>query len=325
MSAKAIDVSRNKTFFENVTETISDTISEGIDRLRPNDDFLDKFQDNFRRMTRRFDAPGPEMRSIETFTVDGVTVHLYVPFGPLPKVGPTLIYAHGGGFVTCDTKTHEGIIRRIANGSLCRVISVDYRLAPRDPFPAGPDDVRTVVEWALSGKGRKRGIDRKSIAIGGDSAGGNMAAWIAQAYRHQIRAQLLLYPLMQLIDVRPVNPRPQDWLQIGTVALKYIQDHYVAGASPTDPRVSPIVENNLKGLPPAWILTCGLDPLRDEGRLYAEKLRKYGVTVEFRHEKSMPHGFLNFAKAFPKANTVPLDAAEFLRRQFPELCEMTAL
>ena len=248
-----------------------------------------------------------------------------MPFGPLPKVGPTLIYAHGGGFVTCDTKTHEGIIRRIANGSLCRVISVDYRLAPRDPFPAGPDDVRTVVEWALSGKGRKRGIDRKSIAIGGDSAGGNMAAWIAQAYRHQIRAQLLLYPLMQLIDVRPVNPRPQDWLQIGTVALKYIQDHYVAGASPTDPRVSPIVENNLKGLPPAWILTCGLDPLRDEGRLYAEKLRKYGVTVEFRHEKSMPHGFLNFAKAFPKANTVPLDAAEFLRRQFPELCEMTAL
>lgn len=300
-------------------ESLSDTISEQFSRLTPDEQFLDRFQDNFRRMTRRFDAPGPEVRMTDEFQIDGVTVQYFVPFGPIPDVGPTLIYAHGGGFVTCDTETHEGIIRRLCNASLCRVVSVDYRLAPAHPFPAAPDDVRTVVDWALSGRGESRGVDPEQVAIAGDSAGANMAAWITQTYRDSIRAQILFYPLMQLENVQPSNPGPQDWLQIGAVALKYIQDNYVCGADPRDPKVSPLFERNLAGLPPAWVLTCGLDPLRDEGKLYAEKMIAAGVTVEQRYEKTMPHGFLNFAKAFPKANTVPIEAAEFLRRQFPDL------
>lgn len=308
---------------KNFFETVSTSISGQFDRLKPDEDFVDKFQDNFRRMTRRFDAPGPEMRSIQSFDVQGVPVHLYTPFGPIPDQGPTLIYAHGGGFVTCDTVTHEGIIRRLANGSLCRVVSIDYRLAPKFPYPAGPDDVKTVVDWALSGQGREYGIDPAQIAIGGDSAGGNMAAWIAQHYRRRIKAQLLLYPLLQLVEIKPSKPGPQDWLQIGTVALKYIQEHYLIDADPTDTRISPLLEKDLKGLPPAWILTCGLDPLRAEGRLYAEKLERYGNKVHYHFEKSMPHGFLNFAKAFPKANTIPLDAAEFLRQQFPDLADLS--
>lgn len=308
-------VTKPKTFIEQ----LSDTISEQVSKLTPDDVFLDKFQDNFRRMTRRFDSPGPEVRREEEFEIDGIPVQMFTPFGPLPDPGPTLIYAHGGGFVTCDTESHEGIIRRLANASLCRVASVDYRLAPKHPFPAGPDDVRTVLDWALDGKGLSRGIDPDNLAIGGDSAGGNIAAWLGQAYRDRLKAQILLYPLMQLETIKPANPGPQDWLQIGTVALKYIQEHYVAGADPRDPRVSPLFETNLDALPPAYVLTCGLDPLRDEGKLYADTLGEAGVSVVHTYEKTMPHGFLNFAKAFPRASLVTIEAGEFLRAQFPAL------
>ncbi|MGB3456920.1 MAG: alpha/beta hydrolase fold domain-containing protein, partial [Litorimonas sp.] len=110
-----------------------------------------------------------------------------------------------------------------------------------------------------------------------------------------------------------------DWLNIGSVALKYIQEHSVAGADPRDPRVSPLFETDLADMPPAYVLTCGLDPLREEGKLYADKLRDAGGEVEMVFEKTMPHGFLNFAKAFPRANTVPIEAAEFVRARFPTL------
>jgi acetyl esterase len=300
-------------------DSLSEAISEQFSKLTPDEVFLDKFQENFRRMTRRFDSPGPEVRVSETFEIDGVEVKFFVPFGPLPVVGPTIIYAHGGGFVACDTETHEGIIRRLANASFCRVISVEYRLAPIHPFPAAPDDVETVVKWALAGRGESRGVDANKIVVAGDSAGGNMAAWLAQEYRDKIKAQILFYPLMQLVDVKPANPGPQDWLQIGTVALKYIQDHYVVDADAQSTKVSPLFEKNLEGMPPAYVLTCGLDPLRDEGKLYAENLKAAGNTVVQLYEKTMPHGFLNFAKAFPRANNIPIEAAEFVRAQFPSL------
>ncbi|MGB6317602.1 MAG: alpha/beta hydrolase [Litorimonas sp.] len=300
-------------------ESLSETIAEQVNKLTPDDQFLDRFQDNFRRMTRRFDTPGPEVRLREEFEVDGVKVQFFVPFGPLPEPGPTILYAHGGGFVTCDTETHEGIIRRLANASLCRVVSVEYRLAPQHPFPAGPDDVKTVLDWMMDGRARSRGVDPDQIAVAGDSAGANMVAWLAQAHRDRIAAQVLFYPLMQLQDIKPANPGPQDWLNIGSVALKYIQEHYVAGADPRDPRVSPLFETDLADMPPAYVLTCGLDPLREEGKLYADKLRDAGGEVEMVFEKTMPHGFLNFAKAFPRANTVPIEAAEFVRARFPTL------
>lgn len=302
-----------------IIESLSEAISEQFSKLTPDEQFLDKFQDNFRRMTRRFDAPGPEVRVLETFEINGVEVKFFVPFGPLPTVGPTIIYVHGGGFVSCDTQTHEGIIRRLANASFCRVIAVEYRLAPEHPFPAAPDDVEIVLKWALDGQGESRGVDAHKLVVAGDSAGGNIAAWLAQKYRDRIKAQILFYPLMQLLDVKPANPGPQDWLQIGAVALKYIQDHYVADADPKDPKVSPLFETDLSNMPPAYVLTCGLDPLRDEGKLYAANLVEAGTTVTSLYEKTMPHGFLNFAKAFPRANTVPIEAAAFVRAQFPTL------
>ncbi len=305
-------------------EDIADKFRLQMERLRLAPDQIYQIHNNIRRMTNQFDTPGPEMRRVVDFNVPNgdfpVPVRLFVPHQASEAAGPTLIYLHGGGFVTCSVESHEGVVRRLASGSGYRVISVDYRLAPQFPYPAGPDDCEVVLNWAMEGYGQDDyGIDRHHLSLGGDSAGGNMTAYLAQKYRDKLKSQILFYPLMQLVDLKPPKPGPQDWLQLGFMALKFIDEHYVAGADTKDTRLSPLFETDLKDLPPAFILTCGLDPLRDEGKLYAEKLERNGVCVEYCHEKLMPHGFLNFTKAFPKGRKIPLDAADFLRKYMPDL------
>ena len=297
---------------------IADELRGQIEKLRLSPNNLDGFHQNFRRMANQFDQPGPRMRNIVNFNIDDpfypVPVRLYEPFGAADDIGPTLIFIHGGGFVTCNIDTHEGICLRLANGSGFRVLSVEYRLAPAHPYPAGPDDCEKVLKWALDGKGADYGIDADRLAIGGDSAGGNMSAYIAQKYRRDLKCQILFYPLMQMIELKPANPGPQDIVPLGFMALKFIEEHYVQNADPNNTRLSPLLERDLKNLPPAYILTCGLDPLRIEGKAYAENLKAAGVPVVEAYEKALPHGFLNFAKAFPKARKIPLDAADVMRR-----------
>lgn len=317
-----------KDFFADMNKTTAEfasTMRGQVERLKPAPDQIYTIHNSIRRMSNQFDAPGPDMKEVQDFNIpngpDGgdypVPVRLYVPFQASVEPGPTLIYLHGGGFVTCSIESHEGLCKRLASGSGFRVLSVDYRLAPQFPFPAGPDDCEAVVQWALDGYGQDdHGIDRARIALGGDSAGGNMTAFLAQKYRDALKAQILFYPLMQLVDFKPPKPGPQDWLQLGVMALKFIDEHYVKDADPHDTRLSPLFETELSGLPPAYVLTCGLDPLRDEGKLYADNLRAHGIAVTMTHEKAMPHGFLNFARAFPKARKIPLDAADFLRSVF---------
>lgn len=298
--------------------SIADDLKAQLEKIKPKPEHIYSIHNKIRTLTNRFDAPGPEMRDIQDFDVHHqrfpVPVRLYVPKGASRGAGPCLIYLHGGGFVTCSIDSHEGICLRIAESAKIRVLSVDYRLAPQYPFPAGPDDCQHVLNWALSGGGIQHGIDPRRIAIGGDSAGGNMAAYLCQHYRKDIKAQILYYPLMQIAEVRPQKPGPQDMLQLGVVALNFIKKHYVVDADPYDVRISPLFENNLAGLPPTQILTCGLDPLRIEGRLYRDKLRACGVKVDYIHEKAMPHGFLNFSRAFAKAKTIPVASGAFLRK-----------
>lgn len=273
---------------------------------------------HLRKLTSQFDAPGPRMQNIVNFEIPDnrfpIPVRLYEPYNASKNPGPTLIYLHGGGFVTCDIDSHEGICLRMASGSRYRVLSVDYRLAPKFPYPAGPDDCEKVLKWALEGHGETYGIDPSRIALGGDSAGGNMTAYLAQKYRQNLTCQILYYPLMQMAELKPAKPGPQDMLQLGVIALKFIDQHYVAGADTSKTRLSPLFERDLVGLPPAFMLTCGLDPLRFEGRTYVENLKTAGVKVLHVHEKAMPHGYLNFARAFPKAKKTPLDAADFMRQ-----------
>lgn len=304
--------------FKENTRKIADDLILKFDQMKPKAEQVYAIHNNIRRMTNQFDAPGPEMERIENFNVPHgefpVPVRLYVPFNTTQNPGPTLIYLHGGGFVTCSVESHDGLCRRLASGANVRVLSVDYRLAPEYAYPAGPEDCEIVLNWVLDGSGEEHGLSSTAVALGGDSAGGNMTAYLAQKYRSRLKAQLLFYPLMQLVDLKPPKPGPQDWLQIGVMALKFIEEHYVAGSDPNDTRLSPLFEKNLVHLPPAYVLTCGLDPLRDEGRAYAHKMEIAGVPVKFCHERAMPHGYLNFARAFPKGRKTPLDAADFLRK-----------
>ncbi|MGJ8563176.1 MAG: alpha/beta hydrolase [Alphaproteobacteria bacterium] len=297
---------------------IADDLMAQLERLKPRPDQVETIHYNIRRLTNQFDSPGPEMEHITNFNIPNgdfpVPVRLYQPYGATKEPGPTLIYIHGGGFVTCSIDSHEGICLRIASGSGYRVLSVDYRLAPQYPYPAGPDDCEAVVKWVLDGYGADHGIDRQRLALGGDSAGGNMTAYLVQKYRKEFKAQVLYYPVMQLVDVKPPKAGPQDMLQLGVMALRFIEEHYVAGADTKETRLSPIYERNLKGIPPTLVLTCELDPLRMEGKAYGDNLSATGVKVTYMHEKRMPHGFLNFTRAFPQAKKVPLDTADFLRK-----------
>lgn len=279
---------------------------------------LKALHQTMRRLGKQFDEPGPEMKQVEDLSFSGpagdITARLYTPHGAASEGGPTLVFFHGGGWVTCSIESHEGICTRIASGAALRVLSVEYRLAPQHAFPAAIDDCEAGLLWALEGQGRDYGIDPARIAVGGDSAGGNMAAYLAQKYRQQLTAQVLFYPVMQMLELKPQKPGPQDSLQLGFVALKFIEEHYLAGADKTDTKVSPLLEDDLVGLPPAYLMTAGLDPLRAEGKAYRDKMLAAGIVVESTHEKAMVHGFLNFARAFPPAKRITTDVADFLRR-----------
>jgi len=232
-----------------------------------------------RRLTKQFDEPGPQMKQLEelsiTSPVGDISARLYTPHGAASDGGPTFIYLHGGGWVTGSIESHDSICLRIASGSALRVLSVEYRLAPDHPFPAAIDDCEVALNWALDGHGAAHGIDAARIAIGGDSAGGNMAAFLAQKYRRQLTAQILFYPVMQMLELKPQKPGPQDMLQLGFVALKFIEEHYIVDADKTDTKVSPLLEDDLTGLPPAYILTAGLDPLRAEGKAYRAEVADF--------------------------------------------------
>lgn len=297
--------------------SLADDFRVQMDKLKLKPDHVYSIHNKIRTLTNKFDAPGPDMREVLDFDVPHasypVPVRLYIPKGASRGPGPCLIYLHGGGFVTCSMDSHEGLCLRLADSAKIRVLSVDYRLAPQYPFPAGPDDCEHVLNWVLEDNGLKHGIDPARVALGGDSAGGNMTAYLAQKYRANLRAQILYYPLMQLAEIKPTKPGPQDILRLGVVALNFIKKYYVVDADVNSVRLSPLFETDLKGLPPAYILTCGLDPLRIEGSLYSQHLEACGVPVKYVHEKAMPHGFLNFSRAFPKAKKLPLDTGAFLR------------
>ena len=314
--------------------TFEDTLEAVRDRVRFNPANVGIFHGGFRRVTRQLDTPGPDMFRVRDFKVPGnpaklgcagardagqpqapIPVRLYEPHGPLREVGPTILFIHGGGFVTCDLDSHDGICRRLASGSTLRVLSIGYRLAPACPFPSANEDCETVLDWVLGDRAAEWGIDNTRLAIGGDSAGGTLSTYLAQQHRARFRAHYLFYPLLQMAELKPSTPGLQDRFGIGEVALKFIEEHYVAGADPLDPRLSPLFTDDLAGMPPTYILTCALDPLRFEGQAYAERLQAAGVRVVSDYEKALPHGFLNFARAFKRAKTLPLEVADFLREE----------
>jgi acetyl esterase len=232
-----------------------------------------------------------------------IPARLYAPHGA-PAHGPLLVYFHGGGWVQGSIATHDGGCRLLAHLSGVRVLSVDYRLAPEHPYPAAADDAIAAYAWAAAHAGAL-GIDPQRIAVGGDSAGGNLAAVVALAARDDeavpdVAFQLLIYPAVDLAAKAPsvttfaegflLTERGMDWY-----VAKYVPD----AARRAEPQASPLRADDLSGLPPAYVATCVPDPLRDEGEAYAARMREAGVPVTVQRHGQV-HGFFNMS-AIPSA------------------------
>jgi len=247
-----------------------------------------------------------------------IAVRVYTPLSATGSVLPGLVFFHGGGFVLGDLDTHDDLCRCLANESGCRVVSVDYRLAPEHPFPAAVDDCFAATQY-VAAHAAEFGIDATRLAVGGDSAGGNLAAVVAQLAKSQgpkIAYQLLIYPVTQLgapVDTPSMRENGKgyflekegmDWF-----TRLYAPDHNHR----TDPRLSPLLCKDLGGQPPAYVITAGFDPLRDEGKDYADALDKAGVSVTYVNYPGMVHGFFSMRALIPKAREAVAAAAAALR------------
>ncbi|WP_431024944.1 alpha/beta hydrolase [Halomonas sp. H5] len=225
-----------------------------------------------------------------------VAARLYHPGGDAAL--PLLVYFHGGGFVLGDLETHDNLCRAFCNALPAIVISVDYRLAPEHPFPAAVEDAYAAVCWAAR-EAEALGADPTRLLVGGDSAGGNLAAvasWLAaQAGGPAIAHQLLLYPVCDADLTRDSYRRLGQGYFLETEVMAWFWEQYLPNrAAADDPRACPLRAPRLDGLPPTTLVTAGLDPLRDEGRAYARRLQEAGVAVEHREYASAIHGFMSF-------------------------------
>jgi acetyl esterase len=239
---------------------------------------------------------------------------LYRPAGEGPW--PTTLYFHGGGFVIGDLDTHDQLCRRLCRDAATVVVSVDYRLAPEHPFPAGLDDALAVTRWAADHPEELGGDPR--LAVGGDSAGGNLAAVVTQTVPDLVQAQLLIYPATDMAGDHPSRQENAEGYFLDLAAMEWFFTHYttdVEGVAPEDPRLSPLRAESLAGQPPAVLVTAELDPLRDEGEAYAERLAADGVEVHLSRYEGLIHGFVDMSAMSPTADA----AVEETVKQFRSL------
>lgn len=221
-------------------------------------------------------------------------VRVYSPAGTGPF--PILVYFHGGGFVVGSVDTHDALCRAITNASGCLVVSVDYRLAPEYPFPAAVQDSYAATEW-VAAHGAELNGDPARIAVGGDSAGGNLAAVVALVAREQggpaLRYQLLIYPVTDYgFDTLSYRQNGTGYM-LSRADMEWYWKHYLASeADGRHPHVSPLRAEELRGLPPALVITAEFDPLRDEGEAYAARLKEAGVSVVLSRYEGVIHNFV---------------------------------
>jgi acetyl esterase len=231
---------------------------------------------------------------------------------------PALCYFHGGGFVLCNLETHDGVCRSLANAARCAVVSVDYRLAPEHPFPAAPEDCYAATRWVAE-QGGEIGVDASRIAVGGDSAGGNLTAVVAQMARDRrgprLAYQLLVYPVTDArFDTASYRDNAEGYF-LTTAMMKWFWKKYLADAADAlHPYASPLRAKDLAGLPPGLCITAEYDPLRDEGEAYAARLREAGVPVATSRYDGMFHGFFGMGALLDQGRTAVAEAAEALRK-----------
>ncbi len=249
-----------------------------------------------------------------------IPLRLYKPLPARAEALPVLVYYHGGGWVIGDLDTHDTLCRELANLAGCAVVAVDYRMAPEHRFPAAVDDAIAATHW-VHGQAASLGLDASRLAVGGDSAGGNLAAVVAIAARDSgdlpIVYQLLIYPATdQRRGAASHTTNAQGYL-LTKETMDYFHDHYIVDlAHDLDWRASPLLHADLSKLPPALVLTAGFDPLRDEGMDYAVRLTESGNRAAYVCFERQIHGFITMGKVLDEANAAVSMCAAELRRAF---------
>jgi len=232
-------------------------------------------------------------------------------YWPVVAALPVLVYFHGGRFFSGDLESHDTVCRRLAVAASCRVLAVDYRLAPEHPFPAAVEDAHTVVAWAL-----REGVP---AGVAGDSAGANLAAGVALEQREALRCQLLIYPMLDPTCSSSSFVEFGEGFGPGAADMQRGWSEYLGkGTATPGALASPLLAESAAGAPPAFLLTAEYDPLRDEGEAYARKLIQSGNLVQVRRYRGMIHGFFTMQGVLQVAREALHDAAAFLRHSLNE-------
>ena len=265
----------------------------------------------------------PELQSVKELSIlaahGAIPARLYTPrqLRSANGLAPGLVFFHGGGWVIGNLDSHDVACRQLAHEGELLVISVDYRLAPEHKFPAAVDDAIAATKW-VSGNAEALGIDAARLMVGGDSAGGNLAAVVAIAARDgngpKIAGQVLIYPATDFARSHPSHREPETSILLTHTVIGWFCDHYLnSAADGTDWRASPARATSLAGLPPAYVLTAGADPLRDEGDEYARRLKEAGVPVTYRTFPGQFHGFFTMGKLLQQANVAAREIGGWLK------------
>lgn len=251
-----------------------------------------------------------------------IPVRIYTPASHSGLL-PVLVYFHGGGWVLGTLDTHDNVCRQLANQTPCVVVAVDYRLAPEHKFPAAVEDADAAVVWVAE-HADEIGADATRVAVGGDSAGGNLAAVVAQIARDRgsppVAFQLLIYPVTDHYAAGMASYEENaDGYYLTRDSMIWFIDHYLRDSEDKgDPRFAPLRQPDLRGLPPALVMTAEYDPLRDEGERYVERLRAAEVPTRLIRYDGMIHGFFRLPAAMSRANQAIADAAASLREALAE-------
>jgi len=283
---------------------------------------LPELRQQLRTMVALMDEPAPSLPRIEDISIPGpagpVPARLYDPAGRTATPPPALAYFHGGGWVQGDLETHHGLCARLALRSGAIVVAVDYRLAPEHKFPAAVEDCLAAYRW-LRSESRAIGADPGRVAVAGDSAGGNLAAVVSQmaasAGGPVPTCQVLIYPALDFALDTPSHQELEDAHIIPRDRVVWYMQQYLTEGDRGDLRASPLRARDLRGQPPTLVITAGFDPLRDEGQVYADRLRAAGVDVVYREYPGQIHAFVSLTRAIPQGMACTLVIGDYLRER----------
>jgi acetyl esterase len=286
---------------------------------------VEQAREQFRRSRVPFVAPPQEVGAVKDATIPGpdggLRIRAYRPLGSrTDELLPALVYFHGGGWVFGDLDSHDPGCRELCNLARCAVVSVDYRLAPENRFPAAVEDAVSAIRYVAQ-HAADLGIDGARLAAGGDSAGGNLTAVAALTFRDQggpqLKLQVLIYPVTDFSMDAPSYTRIANGFTLTKDRMSYFRGLYLRGSEDAaDWRASPLKAKDLTRLPSTLLIAAGHDPLVDEGKAYADRLAAAGVPVTYSCYDGMVHGFVSLAGAIDAGRRAIAESAAALKRAF---------